>query len=126
MAFPSYRDFGACNSLNTADVDAAVFTSGVSATSERHDCQGEAHPAMIALFQLTRASPLTVRSATLGGGLLMVLKSILTKLFVLNPLNLPLPSHGSYRLLGAWFCSRSFITKWALQLFGVECGSHCA
>ena len=36
MAFPSYRDFCACNSLNTADVDAVVFTSGV--TSERHDC----------------------------------------------------------------------------------------
>ena len=38
VAFPSYRDFCACNSLNTADVDAAVFTSGVSAMSERHDC----------------------------------------------------------------------------------------
>ena len=38
LLFPSYRDFCTCHSLETADVDAVVFTSGVSATAVWHDC----------------------------------------------------------------------------------------
>ena len=80
------------HSLDTADVDAVVFTSGVSAATVRHDCPARSTHCD---DRVVSADADIVINSSVGRWLLLVLKNIV------SPLHLPLLSHGSYRLLGA-------------------------
>ena len=103
VLFPSYRDVCTCHSLDTADVDAVVFTSGASATTVRQNCPARSTHCD---DRLVSADADIVINSSVGRWLLLVLQNIV------SPLHLPLLSHGSYRLLGVWFCLRNSIPRW--------------